>query len=167
MACQVPCRTRPSPPERTAPKLKWTVSLGSRKRIEQRRILVTFIFKLPTTCRYCEQPGLPATHLQNSNMTSIEHSPLSAAQADALLDLLSTDDNFRSLFSTDPRQALADIGYIVPEHDQPACLKIESLASKEEFQQSRGALKQHLTSVEGLTVVFCYEAGKTGSATAD
>ncbi|MEN5208375.1 NHLP-related RiPP peptide [Stenotrophomonas terrae] len=97
-------------------------------------------------------------------MTPIEHSPLSTDQADTLLDLLSSDDAYRALFSADPYQALADIGYVIPQKHRPPCLEVDSLASKEEFRQSKGILKQYLTSVAGLTIVFCYEAGKIDQA---
>jgi putative modified peptide len=97
-------------------------------------------------------------------MNPIGHTPLSDAVADRLLDLLSSDDEYRALFAADPRKALADIGYVLAEEEHVACLDFEELASKEEFQQSRAMLKQYLTSVAGLTVVFCYEAGKTTHA---
>lgn len=99
-------------------------------------------------------------------MTTPHHPALSPAVAENLLQLLATDDAFRQTFVADPRAALATLGHELPDCPNPPCLKVETLASKEEFSQAREQLVDHLTSVAGLTVVFCYEAGKIDQATA-
>lgn len=71
--------------------------------------------------------------------------------ADRLLDLLSTDDDFRAKFQQDPRAALASIGH-APAADQNVvegawmCCKVASLASKEDIARARGQLRSMLVS---------------------
>jgi hypothetical protein len=43
--------------------------------------------------------------------TKRRSAPLDPQVADRLLDLLSTDDTFRRLFTHDPRQALLQVGF--------------------------------------------------------
>ena len=75
---------------------------------------------------------------------------LSEPVVDRLLDLLSSDDDFRDLFARDARAALAQVGHL------PAatagitegawwCLKVESLASKEVIAHSRAELREQFT----------------------
>jgi putative modified peptide len=78
--------------------------------------------------------------------------------ADALLDKLSTDDEFRGLFEKDPAAALATIGHRAPAKKQglaagtesvdPAMccsLKNGKLADKATIQASREKLRAFLT----------------------
>jgi putative modified peptide len=80
--------------------------------------------------------------------------------ADKLLDKLSSDDAFRTLFQSDPRAALAKLGHVTPEADvgkegvDPViCLNGARLASKEAIRKARTELMQRLTSS-----VFHYDA---------
>lgn len=97
-------------------------------------------------------------------MTNADHSPLPHDVAEQLLLQLSTNDAFREAFAEDALAALISLGYTPPEGAVPLCLTVENLASKEEFAQAREQLMQHLTSAVGLTVIFCYEAGRIGEA---
>lgn len=87
--------------------------------------------------------------------------PLDPKIADKLLDLLSTDDDFRELFSSDPQAALAQVGYQrEPEaslakttsDDSIArkafgdCCSVSELASKEVILEARDAIRSMLTS---------------------
>lgn len=45
---------------------------------------------------------------------AIKTAPMDPRIADRLLDLLSTDDGYRSRFQQDPRAALSEIGYEAP-----------------------------------------------------
>lgn len=102
-----------------------------------------------------------------------QHPTLSAAEADKLLDLLGNDDRFRAEFQANPRAAMAGIGYApasfgeasgVPAQGEAFyCMTTGTLASKEEIQQSREALKSHLTAQTNHIVVFAFEAGKMDS----
>lgn len=101
------------------------------------------------------------------------HEPLPPHVADKLLDLLSSDDEFRAQFKKDPAAALARIGHptaeqyvgreSVSEGETFYCMTSDELASKEEIRQSREELKSFLTSNAAHTVIFCFEAGKTSS----
>ena len=92
-----------------------------------------------------------------------QYPPLDAQQADALLDRLATDDEFRQLFCKDGPAALAAIGFAGSTVGK-TCFKVENLASKQEFVQARDALRQALTSKAqmSMSVVFFFEAGKLG-----
>jgi putative modified peptide len=75
---------------------------------------------------------------------------LSEPIVDRLLDLLSSDDDFRARFARDARDALAFIGYLPaanPVLTEGAwwCLKVESLASKEAILQGRAELRRQFT----------------------
>lgn len=63
---------------------------------------------------------------------------LDAKTADRLLDLLSTDDEFRSLFQKDPRQALIDAGYDPPAEVRALAGKAD--ATEDGYSCFRGAL---------------------------
>lgn len=78
---------------------------------------------------------------------------LSAEQADLLLDKLSNDDAFRTLFAQDPRRALASIGHAEAATTATArgawmCMSVKQLASKEAIAASRDALRKQLVSAQ-------------------
>lgn len=110
--------------------------------------------------------------------------PLDPKVADKLLDLLSTDNEFRRLFKQDPQAALAKVGYQPaieamaasrrgppltppgpPANIPPvfACARVGSIATKQEISAARDELKAYLTSTAALTVIFCFESGKVTS----
>ncbi|MGY1426248.1 NHLP-related RiPP peptide [Lysobacter sp. A289] len=92
------------------------------------------------------------------------HPPMDPSVADKLLELLSTDDEFRALFKQDAEKALNQAGYFLPAGASPLrCTQVDHLASKHEVAESREALKSHLTAAGPLTVIFCFEAGKVSS----
>ena len=62
---------------------------------------------------------------------------LEAAQVDALLDRLATDDLFRELYQRDTPAALRAVG--VPE-EAAACIATRKLSSKETFAAARDAM---------------------------
>ena len=75
--------------------------------------------------------------------------------ADKLLEKLSKDDDFRSRFQADPRQAVAELGYVTPESDrgvegEDPCLCLtgmaKSLASKESIRAAHQKLREQLPS---------------------
>jgi putative modified peptide len=71
--------------------------------------------------------------------------------ANRLLDLLSTDDDFRALFVAAPNAALAKAGYVLPEGvtdpsaGPGACFVVTSLASKESIARARAQLETELS----------------------
>lgn len=78
---------------------------------------------------------------------------LSETTVDALLDKLSTDDDFRSKFQSNPRLALAAVGHQPAAKAKDgdtgawACMTCIELASKDAIKASRAILrKQLLTS---------------------
>lgn len=92
--------------------------------------------------------------------------PLDPQIADKLLDLLSTDDAFRELFSSDPQAALAQAGYRPVQGGSAArsasdtsiagmafggCCTVKELASKEAIAGARDAIRTMLTSGLGQT----------------
>lgn len=102
------------------------------------------------------------------------HPPLSAKVADQLLELLSSDDAFRSSFQQDPGAALAQLGYepvstsaiatgLPAEGELLYCMTAATLAPKEEIAQARNQLQSFLTSQTDHRVVFAFEAGKIDS----
>jgi len=78
--------------------------------------------------------------------------------ANKLLDKLSHDDDFRSLFQSDPHAALAQVGHVTPEAERgvegsdPVVCASRSLASKEDIRKARGLMEDRLTSQ-----IFHYE----------
>jgi putative modified peptide len=70
--------------------------------------------------------------------------------ADRLLELLGRDDAYRALFLSNPRIALANIGF-APAADQSIqdglwiCMAVKVLAPKEVFIKSHRALRIQLT----------------------
>ena len=80
---------------------------------------------------------------------------------DKLLDGLSSDDDFRALFTKDPRAALEKVGYKASGNEELRCAQVGTLASKEEIAGARKALATHLVeSKSSMTVIFNFEAGK-------
>lgn len=100
------------------------------------------------------------------------HPPLDARAADKLLDLLSTDNEFRRLFKKDPWKALAQIGYQAPpsmhglgQTQRTAdCCTASSIAPKAEIAAARDRLHQMLTSATVFTTPHCFEAGGVDKA---
>lgn len=88
------------------------------------------------------------------------HPPLDPTVADKLLQLLSTDDEFRELFVRDREAALTQVGYSEPANASIQCNTVSNIASKEDIAAAREELKQHLTSNAALTNPHCFEAGK-------
>ena len=72
---------------------------------------------------------------------------------DALLDKLSSDDDFRELFQKNPRAALSLIGHTTSEADRDikgqdpvlCCYNLKGLASKEAFVEGRMRMRESLT----------------------
>jgi putative modified peptide len=85
--------------------------------------------------------------------------PLNPNVARKLLDLLSTDDDFRELFQRDAHAALVQAGYVPPQGSDPAqasalsggnCLQLsgsDQLASKERIAQDRAKLESLTTQI--------------------
>ncbi|WP_447591295.1 NHLP-related RiPP peptide [Stenotrophomonas rhizophila] len=95
-------------------------------------------------------------------MTSIPK-PLSPEDSVRLLELLGSDDDFRTLFQANPPAALA----IVSEAAGKAsvdCSSAGALASKEEFQAARSRLLSHLTSEGAFTLPHCFVSGDVDSS---
>jgi putative modified peptide len=75
---------------------------------------------------------------------------ISPKVVDALLDKLSSDDDFRSRFQADPRAALASLGDEDARQAAPgapgawSCCAVTELASKESITSSREDLKKQL-----------------------
>ena len=94
--------------------------------------------------------------------------PLDPKVADKLLDLLSTDNEFRRLFKKDPLSALIKVGYkpskqelALGKHNGPpftppgpptaippvwGCMKVEYIASKADIVKARTELKHMLVT---------------------
>jgi putative modified peptide len=74
--------------------------------------------------------------------------------ADMLLEKLSTDDAFRSLFQQDTRAALAIVGHVtpagdvgVPGRDPVMCAyNMQGLATKERISSAKESLRAYLTA---------------------
>ncbi len=111
--------------------------------------------------------------MSNKKSGDAKHAPLQPHIADKLLDLLSTDDTFRSAFQADPAEALAQVGHpgaeqhagkaSIAEGETFYCMTADQLAPKEEIMQAREELKFFLTSQTNHQVIFCFEAGKITS----
>jgi len=90
----------------------------------------------------------------------VKTAPLDPRLADRLLDLLSTDDDYRARFQADPRAALYEIGHESPTPAQmtacgslPVALpealvdcKVERLAPKESIAAAREEIRAMLLS---------------------
>lgn len=84
---------------------------------------------------------------------------LSPEQALQLLDLLSSDDDFRSTFHASPATALERISADVAA----ACKSCETqgpLASKEEFEKERERLAERLSAKAVFRVPHCFVSGE-------
>ncbi|WP_115560957.1 NHLP-related RiPP peptide [Xanthomonas arboricola] len=94
------------------------------------------------------------------------HPSFDASTADRLLELLSTDDDFRDCFQCNPAQALAQIGAAGASADNavPAvgdayyCMTTNQLASKEDIALARTELQSYLTEKTNHTVVFALDS---------
>lgn len=95
------------------------------------------------------------------------HTPLDPKVADKLLELLSTDNEFRANFEKDPKAAVQSLGHDVPEGVQLVCMSTSKMASKEEIAQAREAIKDFLTSAAAYSNPHCFEAGNLGPALDD
>lgn len=69
---------------------------------------------------------------------------LTSAQVDALLDKLSTDNEFRALLLNDPAAALKQIG--APEELAACFAKCKQLAEPQTLRTSRSAIQRQLGS---------------------
>lgn len=89
---------------------------------------------------------------------------LSEKTVDALLDKLSNDDTFRSLFQKSPRQALAQVGHKASAESNDAasgiwaCCKTNQLASKEAIAASLDTLRKQLLTSGGAQNPIALEA---------
>lgn len=85
--------------------------------------------------------------------------PLDGKVADRLLELLSTDDQFRQDFRANPQAALRSIGYqpqsetapagTIPLEEPFSSCEVDDLATKEAIRQSLDELRS--TLVQGLS----------------
>ena len=98
--------------------------------------------------------------------------PLDPKVADRLLDLLSTDNEFRRLFKKDPAAALAKAGHRGPPVTPPGpppgrppmgCYSVQYIAPKQEIAATRNQLKAYLISSLAPTNPHCFEAGKVAT----
>lgn len=92
-----------------------------------------------------------------------QHHRLDPVAVDKLLQLLGSDDEFRALFERDPSSALKQCGVEVAPDQVPACLTVGTLASKQELQQARELIQQHLLSMGTYYNPHCLEAGQVSS----
>ncbi|MGV8959853.1 MAG: NHLP-related RiPP peptide [Stenotrophomonas sp.] len=87
------------------------------------------------------------------------------ALATRLLAELAENDAFRVRFASDPSAALQELGLSAEAADAAlqgvSCLKVNTLASKQDIRKSRELLQNYLTSEGSHTVVYCLEAGRT------
>lgn len=92
--------------------------------------------------------------------------PLDPKIVSKLLDLLSTDDEFRQLFQRDAAVALAKVGYkpsqgagdmkvgLTAAASSGSCLQMaatDSLASKDQIIEQRAKLEASLNAIHGFT----------------
>jgi len=94
--------------------------------------------------------------------TKTKSAPLDPKVADKLLDLLSTDNEFRRLFKKNPEEALIQAGYRGPPFTPPGppftppgppsltppfvCMQVQRIAPKADIVKARVELKAMLTS---------------------
>jgi putative modified peptide len=85
-------------------------------------------------------------------MAKTKTAPLDPKIADKLLDLLSTDNEFRRLFKKDPLSALKKVGYKAPGETSTtqrafsACCSVQRIAPKADIIKARAEIKSMLTS---------------------
>lgn len=89
---------------------------------------------------------------------------LPAAVVDRLLDLLSTDDHFRRLFTHDRHAALVRAGCVLSEEQLRAaspfsCLTVDRLAAKEAIAGAREELRTYLLADAAYSNPHALEAG--------
>lgn len=98
-----------------------------------------------------------------NDQNPVAHPPFPTAIAQRLLSLLSSDDTFREVFSTNPKEALLQAGMTQWQADAAlagrSCLFVQTLASKEEIASAKERLMQSLTSHSAHTVVFIFAEG--------
>lgn len=82
--------------------------------------------------------------------------PLAPEVADALLRRLSTDDDFRERFASDPTSALAELGH---EASGESLCQVTALASKEAFAEASEEIKANLTANAAFSDPHCFESG--------
>jgi putative modified peptide len=97
------------------------------------------------------KPLATVTAITPAPKASAKGSPLPLAIAEKLLDRLSSDDDFRTLFLKNPRAALSFVGYAEADmlaHRDGAwsCMNCDSLPDKQLFIESRDAFRKHLTT---------------------
>lgn len=85
--------------------------------------------------------------------------PLDGKTADKLLDLLSTDTEFRRKFKANPTAALASIGH-KDAAGTALCASVKAIASKQELIAAREVLREHLTTTGLFINPHAFEAGK-------
>lgn len=94
--------------------------------------------------------------------------PLHPRVARKLLDLLSTDDDFRDLFRRDAHAALVQAGYEAPAGTESTagasgggCMQLsgtDQLASKEQIARDRPKLEQSLSMVQSFTGISGFKS---------
>lgn len=89
--------------------------------------------------------------------------PLSAKDALKLLDLLCSDDDFRTAFTASPSVAMKSISDEAAESCRN-CALLSPLASKQEFQRSSQALLSHLQAHASFYVPHCFAANEVASS---
>jgi len=82
-------------------------------------------------------------------MATKKSAPLDPKVADKLLELLSTDNEFRRLFKKDPAAALARAGHKEATSVIAGCLQVERIAPKADIIKARTELKSMLCSALG------------------
>ncbi|MBH1658025.1 NHLP-related RiPP peptide [Stenotrophomonas maltophilia] len=85
-------------------------------------------------------------------------SPLSLADATTLLDLLTTDADFRTAFKQDPATALQQISAEAGAAAQ-GCMLSADLASNEDLAAARDSLVQQLTERAVFSHPHCFIDG--------
>lgn len=112
--------------------------------------------------------------MATKKITSKTSEPLDPRVADKLLDLLSTDNEFRRLFKKDPLAALVRAGY---EHRDSApikaeqvnaqspatCLQVKRIASKRAIASARTEIRDTLISGLGF-IPHKLDVGYAGSS---
>ena len=103
------------------------------------------------------KPLATVTAITPAPKASAKGSPLPLAIAEKLLDRLSSDDDFRTLFLKNPRSALSFVGYaeadLLGNRDGAwSCMNCDNLPDKKAFIESRDAFRKCLTTQSNLTV---------------
>lgn len=88
-------------------------------------------------------------------MTSNDNEKLSREQIDQLLELLSSDDDFRERFSNDPGEALKQIGWT---RGCPSCMQVDTLADMATIAAAREQLREQLMAEGTHEVIFQLDA---------